>query len=82
MRPFVNTTLNTSMTKQVVANQVPLRELRALMILKDLSVTDVAKAARVPYNTTSGILTGRIIQPGYLQRIIKAIQSAPELQAA
>lgn len=53
-----------------------------MMVLKDLTVAQVAKRARVPYNTTSGILTGRIIQPLYLQRIIAAIRSAPELQPA
>ena len=66
----------------MIGRPVPLRDLRAKMILRDLTVADVAKAARVPYNTTSGILNGRIIQPSYLQRIIKAIESAPELQPA
>ncbi len=49
------------------------------MVLKGLSVIEVSRAARVPYNTASGILNGRLVHPAYLQRIINAIEKAPEL---
>ncbi len=48
-----------------------------LMELKHLSVRFVSDRARVPYNTTSQILIGRMINPEALAKIEGAIERAP-----
>lgn len=61
---------------------VPLRKLKAQMVLRDLSVRDVSTLSGVPYATTSQILNGKLVQPEFLQRIKRAIHSAPLPQEA
>jgi predicted transcriptional regulator len=61
---------------------VPLRKLKADMIMKDLSLKDVSTLANVPYVTTGQILNGHWTHPEYLKRIKKAIREAPTPQAA
>jgi predicted transcriptional regulator len=56
---------------------VPLRKLKAQMVMKDLSLRDVSRLANVPYGTTGNILNGLWVHPEYLRRIKKAIEEAP-----
>jgi predicted transcriptional regulator of viral defense system len=58
------------------------RQLRAQMALKNLSVNDVAKTSGVPYTTTSDLLTGRLNHSGFLERIQRAVAQAPDLPPA
>lgn len=57
---------------------VPLRKLKAKMVMKDLSLREVAKLARVPYASASRILSGRMIDPDYQEQIEEVINAAPE----
>ncbi|HEX8310119.1 MAG TPA: helix-turn-helix transcriptional regulator [Chthoniobacteraceae bacterium] len=53
-----------------------LRELKSKMVLKGLSLQDVAKKASVDYSTASQILNGRRVDPERLKAITKAIEAA------
>ncbi len=56
-----------------------LRELRAEMAMKGLSVKEVAERTRhprIPYSTTSQVLNGRLISPERLKEIKRVIHSA------
>ncbi|MGI8438092.1 MAG: helix-turn-helix domain-containing protein [Chthoniobacterales bacterium] len=53
-------------------------DLRVEMLQRGLRLRDVSIASGVPYSTVSGILAGRIIQPENFQKIVRAIESAPE----
>jgi transcriptional regulator with XRE-family HTH domain len=59
-----------------------LRKLKAKMILRGLSLADVSRLSRVPYNTTSMILNGHLVHQQYLSQIEEAIRKAPVLQEA
>lgn len=63
-------------TNNIVA-PLPLRRLRAKMLIKNLTMRDVATAAEVPYTTACAILRGRLIHPEHLQRLRGVIESAP-----
>lgn len=54
-----------------------LRQLKADMVLKGLSLNDVSSAAGVPYPVASAILNGRLDQPERLILIRKIIADAP-----
>lgn len=56
---------------------LPLRELKAQMALKDLSLKEVAKKAKVHYPTASLILSGRLQDTQRLSALRKAIERAP-----
>lgn len=57
--------------------RVPLRKLKAEMVMKDISLRKLSELSTVPYNTCSQILNGMHIHPEYLRRIRKAIHNAP-----
>lgn len=59
-----------------------LRQLKAEMALKDLSLAAVAKASGQPYSTCSMVLGGKLIHPAKLAAIRKTIKSAPMPEAA
>lgn len=54
-----------------------LRELRAAMALAHISMQDVSRAAKVPYDAVSAILSGIRVSPKQLARIRNVITSAP-----
>ena len=54
-----------------------LRQLRAKIVLKDTNLRHVAALAKVPYQTASGILRGRLVNPRYLTRLSAAVDSIP-----
>jgi len=56
---------------------LPLRELKAKMILKDLSLKSVAKRAKVHYPTASLILSGRLRDTKRLSALRRVIEAAP-----
>lgn len=56
---------------------LPLRELKAKMVLKDLSLKCVAKRARVHYPTASLILSVRLQDAKRLSALRKTIENAP-----
>jgi hypothetical protein len=55
---------------------LPLRELKASMILKDLSLRDVADLSKVNYSVVSAILLGTRIDPKNLAKIERVITAA------
>ncbi len=55
----------------------PIRELRAKMALKDLSLSDVSDLAGLPYTTVSAVLRGRLARPAFLKKVRAVIVSAP-----
>jgi predicted transcriptional regulator len=55
-----------------------LRQLKADMVLKHLSMGDVSRKTRIPYTTVSQILNGRLNHAAYLGRIRNAIKAAPQ----
>lgn len=57
----------------------PIRDVKAAMVLKNLSLREVSNRAKVHYNTASAILRGRIIHPEAFQRLATVVQNAPEL---
>ncbi len=61
-----------------------IRELRAMMALKNLSLRDVSAASGVGYSVASAVLTGRTIYPAALAKLRKVIQRSakPEEVAA
>jgi hypothetical protein len=61
---------------------VPLRKLKAQMIIKGLSLGDVARLARVPYTTASSILNGQLVHPEYRRQLENAVRQAPTPQEA
>jgi hypothetical protein len=60
-----------------MAKPVPQRKLKAAMVLKDLSLYDVSRRAKVEYVRCSEILSGNRIDPIRLSKITKAIEDAP-----
>lgn len=56
---------------------LPLRKLRAEMVLKDLSLEDVSERSGVGYTQCSQILKGRLIHPAWLEKIRETITTAP-----
>jgi predicted transcriptional regulator len=54
-----------------------LRQLKAEMVMKELTLVTVAKEADVPYSTTSQLLSGRMNHPLRLARIRAVIERAP-----
>jgi predicted transcriptional regulator len=56
---------------------IPLRKLKAKAVMKDLSLQRIAELSGVPYSEASRVLNGRLINPEYLSRIEKAINTAP-----
>lgn len=54
-----------------------IRQLRAEMALKDLSLRLVARDAGVNYGTASSVLSGRRVHPEELKRLSRAIRTAP-----
>lgn len=60
---------------------IPLRNLKAMMALKDLSLRDVSRRSGVPYTMCSAILNGRLIHTEYARRIQRAIETAPKPKA-
>jgi hypothetical protein len=54
-----------------------IRELRAEMEMKALTLRKVAAAAQVPYWSASAILRGRHVDPDRLSRLKKVIEKAP-----
>lgn len=59
-----------------------LRELKAQMVMKELSLSDVIKGTGIPYATASQLLNGRQIDPERLSRLSIRINSAPMPQEA
>lgn len=57
---------------------LPLRKLRAEMVLKDLSLMEVSDRSGVPYAQCSQVLNGRLIHPVYFEKIRAAIKEAPQ----
>ena len=55
----------------------PLRKLKAEMVLKDLSLGDVARKARIPYTSASAILNGKRVDPKSLKRLERVITTSP-----
>lgn len=53
-----------------------LRKLKSKMVLKGLSLQDVAKKASVDYATASQILNGRRVDPDRLQSLTAVIETA------
>ena len=58
-------------------NAIPMRKLKAQMVLKDLSLKDVHRRSGVPYQQCSEILNGTRIHAEKLARIKRAIELAP-----
>jgi transcriptional regulator with XRE-family HTH domain len=58
-----------------------LRRLKAEMVLKGLSLTEVAKKSKVRYQLASLILNGRFNDPGSLLKIETTIKGAPMPEA-
>jgi hypothetical protein len=56
---------------------LPLRKLRAEMVMKDLDLKDVSDLSGVGYTQCSQILKGRLIHPEWLGKIREAIKDAP-----
>jgi len=54
-----------------------LRQLKAKMALKDLSLIKVSELSGVPYASCSQILNGRLNHTEYFARIRRAIRQAP-----
>lgn len=54
----------------------PLRELKAMMVLKHLSIDDVARGARMNYLTACRILKGRLVDPDRLVKLRAFIERA------
>jgi transcriptional regulator with XRE-family HTH domain len=61
---------------------IPMRNLKAKMMLKDLSLKDVSRRSGVPYTMASAILNGRMVHPEYARRIQRAIEGAPAPKGA
>ena len=55
---------------------LPIRELRAQMEIKGLTLREVATRADVKYTVCSSVLSGYITAPDLLERIRAAIESA------
>jgi predicted transcriptional regulator len=47
------------------------------MTRRSLTLREVARLSKVPYNSASAILAGRLVQPANLEKIIAAIESVP-----
>ena len=60
----------------------PQRELKAEMVLKDLTLRDVSRLAGVEYVRCSEILGGSRIDPERLSKIAAAIRKAPTPKGA
>jgi hypothetical protein len=58
-------------------NAIPMRKLKAQMVLKDLSLKDVSRRSGVPYQQCSEILNGTRVHAGKARLIRGAIESAP-----
>lgn len=68
-----------SRTQPTKTKSVPplnLRKLKANMVLKNLTLREVAAMANVPYVTASDIINGRRIHSSYLGRIARVISNA------
>lgn len=61
---------------------LPVRKLRAEMVLKNLSLRDVSDRSGVGYAQCSQILNGRLIHSGYFARISRVIKAAPQPKEA
>ena len=59
-----------------------LRELKAKMALKGLSLSDVATQSGVHYTTASMILNGRLLSPKNLAKIEEVIKTAEDMKGA
>ena len=69
----------------MIPKNVPPRELRELsasMVLKALSLREVAHIAGVNYTIASSLLSGRRVEPERLAKIKRAIDAAPMPQEA
>lgn len=53
------------------------RELKAQMVLKALSLEEVARRAKVNYSVASAILKGRRVDPDNLARLRNVIAGSP-----
>ena len=59
-----------------------IRELRAQMELKALTLRDVSELTGIPYGTCSQLLNGKLIHPNRLALISKSISKAKEIREA
>lgn len=59
---------------------LPMRKLKAQMVLKGLSLGDVSRRSRVPYQQCSEILNGTRVHPEKARKIRHAIETAPVLE--
>ncbi len=71
------TRLITVLSEMNGTTPLPLRKLRAEMVMKDLTLEDVSRLSEVGYTQCSQILKGRLIHPGWLEKIREAIKKAP-----
>lgn len=55
---------------------IPLRQLKAQMALKDLTLKDVSRRSGVPYQQCSEILNGTRVHADKARRIKRAIETA------
>jgi hypothetical protein len=56
---------------------LPVRKLKAEMVLKNLDLREVSERSGVIYTTCSQILNGRLIHPVFFKKIRDAIKAAP-----
>jgi hypothetical protein len=62
--------------RKLPSKPLSLRQLKAEMVLKDLTLTKVAKGARIEITLASKILNGRVIDPQKLSALRSLIVSA------
>jgi transcriptional regulator with XRE-family HTH domain len=55
---------------------IELRELRAEMVMKELTVKEISDATGIAYTTVSSIINGRIVHPANLDKIRRIVAQA------